>query len=293
MVFKMKWYKSSNTTTIDPTFAVIAKKSKSYKCEVLAVWFHLLERASRKGEAGFIGDLDPEEIELALDLLPGKLIKIVACMGERGLIEKGFIAGWGKFQADPTNAERQKKWRERQNNQEVSEGRNSYVTENNAVTLEEKRGEEIREEYIPPTRGKNPLLPDKLPFEWQNYAVNLQATPELLADSFEAFINYHVSKGTKADSFFGFWKNWIKKDINDARIKNTTGRNVGANGSAAKTTMGSGQTQASRGKASQLDEIGARFIAKHASEAETLDAEAGQESDRELLSYTQAMLPNS
>lgn len=144
----MKWLKCSNTIALDPKFGIVANLSKSYKHEVLAVWIYLLGEASAKNEKGFLGKPDFDAIDYALDLLKGRSEKIYMALTVKELITPdGYIKNWTKHQADPTAAERQRKSRERKKelSQDVTPC-HSDITESHAVTVEEKRGEEKRED---------------------------------------------------------------------------------------------------------------------------------------------------
>ncbi len=147
----MKWYKSSNTLTIDPIIAVVALKSKCLRHEVIAVWTHLMESAALNSidNNGHMGSIDFEVIDYALELLPGHSQKIYTAFEAKDKIKSGCITNWRKHQIDSTNAERQRKFREKTKMPVMTvTDSNSYVTGNNAVTQEEKRREEKKEDIL-------------------------------------------------------------------------------------------------------------------------------------------------
>jgi len=143
----MHWYKAMNNITSDPALHLVAEKSKCYRHEVIAFWILLLEKASQKNDNGAIGEIDFEETDFTLGLLCGKSKKIFNSLIERGKIIDFTIKNWAKHQADTSNAERQRRFRERQKTNENNDDvtlRNVTVTQNNAVTQEEKRIDKIR-----------------------------------------------------------------------------------------------------------------------------------------------------
>jgi len=136
-----------NNITSDPALHLVAEKSKCYRHEVIAFWILLLEKASQKNDNGIIDEIDFEETDFTLGLLSGKSQTIFKALVERGKIIDFTIKNWAKHQADTSNAERQRKFRDKKKANESNDDvtlRNVTVTQNNAVTLEEKRREEIR-----------------------------------------------------------------------------------------------------------------------------------------------------
>lgn len=146
----MKWYKTSNIFTIDPLVAVIASKAKCFRHEVIALWIHLMEHAAQNSVDydGNMGKIDFEIIDFALELLPGKAQKIYQAFEDKGKIHAGCIANWRKYQADDSNAERQRRFREKKKSNGDVTLRNVTGVTNNGVTLEEKRREENKEKII-------------------------------------------------------------------------------------------------------------------------------------------------
>jgi len=162
--------KVSNNLTQDPALHLIAAKTKCYRHEVIAFWILLLEKASQENNQGELGNLDFEEIDFALDFLLGKSKKIFEALIERGKVSDYRIVNWAKHQADTSNAERQRRFRERKKDNDSNDDvtlRNVTVTESNAVTLEENRREENR-------RDKKEVSISPLRFDefWQAYPKN-------------------------------------------------------------------------------------------------------------------------
>lgn len=136
----MKWFKTDNKLTVNTKLALVATKTKAYKHEVIAAWMHLLCMAAHEENHGDLGNVEFEEIDLALEFTPGRTEKIYKAFEDRKMIAGGKIINWKKHQADPTNAERQRRHRDKN---KVSNGN---VTDSNDVTVEERRREEKRGE---------------------------------------------------------------------------------------------------------------------------------------------------
>jgi hypothetical protein len=180
---------------------MVAVKTKCYKHEVIAMWFYLLECASRKNNNGYLGNIDFEEIDFALDFTPNKSEKIYLAFVERGKIKDGSIVNWQEYQAD-TSKERTKKWREKQ--RDVT---SQNVTERHGddVTVEEKRREEIRIEE------KRRNIPPEISPDWQMIAMNKNLSLQEAKSEFESFANHYLAKKEIFDDYFPLWKNWIAR----------------------------------------------------------------------------------
>lgn len=202
----MRWYKAANNLTSDPALHLIAAKTKCYKHEVIAFWVLLLERASQENNQGELGNLDFEEMDFALDFLAGKSKKIFDALCEKQKIEINSIKNWQKYQADTSNAERQRRFREKhkanENNADVTL-HNVTVTQNNDVTLEEKRREEIRKEK------KEVSIPLRFDEFWQTYPKNGASKADALK-SYKKAIKQGVEENeiiTRAREYFGYCQN--------------------------------------------------------------------------------------
>lgn len=151
----MDWFRWHHGSVTDPKFQLVAKKSGATVAEVIAVWACLLEAASMAEDRGNSGACDFEAMDCALGLAEGTAQAIHRHMEARDLIEaSGRIVAWDKRQPkrereDDTAAERKRRQRERESGSQVTPG---HATSHQKTP----RGEEIREEEIPP----NPLKGD-------------------------------------------------------------------------------------------------------------------------------------
>ncbi len=105
------WYKAQNNIINSPMLAMVAKSTKSYKSEVIAYWFALMERASQKNNSGNLCDIDHDETDFALEFTPGKSKKLYEAFEARGKIKDGTLVNWAEYQPE-TSTERVKKYRE-------------------------------------------------------------------------------------------------------------------------------------------------------------------------------------
>jgi hypothetical protein len=130
------WLRLYHGTVRDTKLALIAKKAKAHKTAVISAWVFLLEFASQNQNRGTIEGLDLEEMALDLDLEDDAVERIVDHMRERGLLDGDKISNWNKRQpkrereSDETNADRQRRFRERQ--KAAREAGGAEVTERNA-----------------------------------------------------------------------------------------------------------------------------------------------------------------
>jgi len=142
----MDWFKSYHGAPFDPKLAVVAKRAGRPRGEIVAVWWAVLDYASRNAETrGNARNADAEEIAIAFDFNTEDVLTILQAMRERGMIETdGTVSAWEKRQSGQggTSTERVRRYRERvKQNETVSE------TAGNAETTEEKR---VEEKDIPP-----------------------------------------------------------------------------------------------------------------------------------------------
>lgn len=144
------WFRWHHGSVTDPKFGLIAKKAGARVSDVIAVWVFILENASSESERGTVGELDFESIEHLLGLDEGQAGRILEAMSQRGLIDGDRITSWDKRQPKrerdtDSSAERTRAYRDRQ--KESSDATQNHVTPCDAKeTLEESRGEEIKEE---------------------------------------------------------------------------------------------------------------------------------------------------
>lgn len=149
----MDWFRWHHGAVSDPKFQLVAKKAGASVAEVIAVWATLLEEASQSDDRGNYGALDFEAIDCALGLSDGKAQAIHALMAVRQLvdIETTSITAWDKRQPkrereDNTNAERQRAYKAK--HAQVTPSNATVTPDNTEKHLEERRGEESREEEI-------------------------------------------------------------------------------------------------------------------------------------------------
>ena len=154
----MDWFRSYHGAPSDTKLALIAIASGQPRAFVTAVWWEVLDHASRNvthGHArGDVSNLDPEIVAYQQGLVVDQVTVILTAMRDRGMIADGRVAAWEQRQPkreDGQAAERKRLQRERARE---GQGRDSLdgdcVTQGHAtsrdVTLEEKREEESREE---------------------------------------------------------------------------------------------------------------------------------------------------
>ena len=152
------WFRWHHGSVTDPKVQLVARKSKQALASVIAVWAFVLEQASASEERGTFGSIDEEAIDCLLDLEDGATGAILAAMGERGLVEDGFVSAWEKRQpkrerTDNTSTERSRSYRDRQRH---ATPETDGETPCNATQRQKTpRGEESREEKkntpLPPT----------------------------------------------------------------------------------------------------------------------------------------------
>lgn len=231
----MKWFKSSNTLTTDPALALVAHKSKCYRHEVIALWQHLLERAASNSEMGngFMGKINFEEIELALELLPGKPKLIYEVLELQQKIKDGCIVNWGKRQLDPTASERMRQHRERKKAVTVT---NSDYRNGDAVTLEERRGDK-KESITAIAHGGARILypPPSCPPDYEVVSMHKGLSKEAGLEEYEAFKNHYLARpDPRITDYLGLWKNWVR-NIKKGIYVNSDKQNNGRYGKQSKT----------------------------------------------------------
>lgn len=116
----MDWLRWYHGTINDPKWAMIARKTGVNICVVISIWAALLEYASQAEDRGCVAEFDPEEIDAAFGLNDGTCATVLAAMEAKEIITGGRIAKWSKRQFDEQNAERLRRFRERQ--KEKAEG---------------------------------------------------------------------------------------------------------------------------------------------------------------------------
>jgi hypothetical protein len=140
----LNWWRAHNGISSDSKLAAIANRAKAKRAEVLAVWVSLLDFASQNDKRGSVSDLLSEDIGAQLELDEDLVQRIIEAMRKRGMILRdGMLAAWEKRnpgKTDDTNAERQRRYRERHPPQrDVTPSSNGVTALRNP---EEKRREE-------------------------------------------------------------------------------------------------------------------------------------------------------
>lgn len=146
------WFRWYHGTVNDQKFSLVARKSGATVAEVIAVWACLLERSSQADDRGTLGEPDFEAMDCALGMADGKAAAIFAALQSRALIDADArLTAWSSRQPkkeDDTAAERKRAQREREATAKAEAERDKQDCHNESrdVTLEERRGEERRED---------------------------------------------------------------------------------------------------------------------------------------------------
>lgn len=218
----MDWFRWHHGSVTDPKFQLVAKKAGSSVAEVIGVWAMLLEAASMADERGVHGVLDFESLDCSLGLPDGKAQQIYNLMADRYLVDPQTrsIHAWSRRQPlrereDVTAAERKRNQRGREpldaTNVTPNTAQQNHVTPSHTKkSLEERRGEEIREEKeggecarpSSPTGSPPPFFP-----EYREFIKTER--PDLDADVvFSNFLDhYPPAKCTAAN-----WRKWVRRE---------------------------------------------------------------------------------
>lgn len=121
----LRWYAG---TVNDAKWAMIARKTGINVPTVIAIWAALLEYASENEDRGSVADFDPEEIDAVFGLADGTCAAVIEAMTSKGIIEDGRIAKWSKRQFDEANAEKVRRYKERQREKAEAEQKNTDKT---------------------------------------------------------------------------------------------------------------------------------------------------------------------
>ena len=164
-------------------------------------WVMLLCYAKGQGQAGRVKRLAPEIAARLWFVGEEDVRKMELAAAKNGAIavEDGdwIVANWHKYQGDETGADRQRRFRESKTGAECN-GSNALRPLRN---VEEKRGEEKRGEYNPPTPlkkggGRKAVFSRPTQDEVFDYGKEIR----LPKPQAEAFMDYHDSKGWKVGS---------------------------------------------------------------------------------------------
>lgn len=124
----MDWLRWYHGTINDPKWAMIARKTGLNICVVISIWAALLEYASQSEDRGSVADFDPEEIDAVFGLDDGTCAAVIEAMTSKGIIEAGRIAKWSKRQFDEANAEKVRRYKERQREKAEAEQKDTDKT---------------------------------------------------------------------------------------------------------------------------------------------------------------------
>lgn len=111
------WYAIAHGTPSDPKLTMIAKKLSIPRCYMTAVWFEILDYASRHVTRGHVTGCDLELIGFNQDIDVATVSQIYDAIVEKKLIVDGEIANWDKYQlvrVDPSAAKRKAEQRARE-----------------------------------------------------------------------------------------------------------------------------------------------------------------------------------
>jgi hypothetical protein len=142
------WFKTHHGFSTDTKFGLIAHQLSLPRAIVNAIAIDLLEHASKNDERGYIGNYDLEGAAFNLGVDSNALRNVTNALRNRGFVTDDRITHWEQYQdrSDPTNAERQKRHRDKRK-QELAALSASSVTDSNALrNTEEIRRDKIREE---------------------------------------------------------------------------------------------------------------------------------------------------
>lgn len=137
------WFRWHHGSVNDPKFRLVAKRSNTKVCEVLALWAALLEAASAADDRGNPGPLDCEATDLALDFDDGTTARIYQHMRERDIVAgDGRLTAWDRRQPkrerpDDSSAERVRAHRAKLNQTGECNTSADHVTPSNASDNQE------------------------------------------------------------------------------------------------------------------------------------------------------------
>jgi hypothetical protein len=202
---------------------------------VYATWVCLLERASQVSYGGrfceYCNDEFKSEIAFQLGYQKSDVEKIIYAFNGK-LINQNTIKNWERHQIDPTNKDRQLKYRDKSSQ---SNGNNSDTLLYNGVTIEERRGEEIREEEKENDKKKKRVSLEDLSInhiaEW--LCEKRAAGKYINHDEkfiLEYFKNYCTSKEKRYKDYVAAlrnafeWDSCQPKGYQNGNFKNSTGK---------------------------------------------------------------------
>lgn len=142
----MDWYKAYHGMPYDARIAAVARRAQIRRAEALALWVALLDRASQGRPRGQVGEVDPEELAVPLELEPKDAARALQAFRDKGMLtQTGAIGGWEKMQA--TSTARVRRHRSRMAGLRAEQEKRKEREEPPAAAKNEKEDEE---DALPP-----------------------------------------------------------------------------------------------------------------------------------------------
>lgn len=136
------WFSIKHGTPSDAKLTMIAKKIQVRRCEMTAVWFELMDYASRYVTRGHVTGCDMEQIAFNQDIEIEIVKKIYDALVEKNVIQDEQLASWEKHQpkgaskgSDPTAAERKRRQREREREERERQQNEAVTRDGHDVTV--------------------------------------------------------------------------------------------------------------------------------------------------------------
>jgi hypothetical protein len=117
------WFRSHHGAPMDPKWIVVAQRSGASRAEVVAVFWALLDHASRHRDRGSVEGFDVETVSAFLDVSSCFIEKIMESLAQKKVIENGRLAAWGFRQFEGNSTARVRAYRERMKRVTVTETR--------------------------------------------------------------------------------------------------------------------------------------------------------------------------
>jgi hypothetical protein len=164
-----RWFRWYAGTTEDGKFRMVARNAKVTVATVTGVWAALLEDASHPDHRGIVTK-NEDYFAAVLDLGDGEAEKIFAAMQDADMISVGHgaitITHWKERQfetdtKDGTNADRQRRFRERRKEHAQQTDRNGTVTAEKRPDTEADTEKKEQETPLPPDGGRVSDEPNK------------------------------------------------------------------------------------------------------------------------------------
>ena len=209
-----KWFRWYEGTTEDGKFRLIARNAGVTVATVIGVWAALLEDASHadhrgvsvKGEDYYAAILDMEAAEIVTILEGMQQANLITVYPTTIAINKWKDRQFETDSNDPTNADRQRRYREKQKQTPPKQISNGTVTETKRPDTDTDTDTESEVTPLPPKgakRSRGSRLPDdwELPEDWRQWALVNCPASSLEAVNCEAlkFANYwQAQPGSRA-----------------------------------------------------------------------------------------------